>query len=397
VTVRKIFISYARQNKPDVEQLAAHLHVLGYQAWVDSLLRGGQDWWDQILRRISECDVFISIVSQPTLNSAACKREFDWAEALGKPVLPVAIEAMPKILPRRLSSRQIVDYSEPASRDKAALILAGSLASLPAAPRLPSPLPQPPSAPLSYLWDLIDLVSRPTVLTQREQLNVIGRLRQALRSRDFAEAEGAREILQRFVQRDDLTPDVYRQSVELNGLNDPARRTTHIPRPPQPIRPRPSGPPGNTAPRSSYVSDHPPRLADTAPNAQSSSSPNGGGAGSAGHPLFTRRAAIIGIGVAAVAFTVALVLTLWPNDTSSRSVVRETTTTPVSTSLSPTPVAPVPPKTNPTKRQPGGGTTTTTTTTTKSSGGTSDSSVPTPPSTVPRPPPQSPLPGAQQR
>jgi hypothetical protein len=66
-----------------------------------------------ILRRIAECDAFIAIISRYGLNSEACKREFDRAEALGKPVLPVAVEPPPSALPRRISRRQIVDYSEP--------------------------------------------------------------------------------------------------------------------------------------------------------------------------------------------------------------------------------------------------------------------------------------------
>ena len=42
--MRKVFISYARQNKPDIEQLVEHLRVLGCDTWHDSSLHGGQDW-----------------------------------------------------------------------------------------------------------------------------------------------------------------------------------------------------------------------------------------------------------------------------------------------------------------------------------------------------------------
>ena len=43
--VRQLFISYARENKRDVEALVRDLDALGYQTWVDSSLRGGQTWW----------------------------------------------------------------------------------------------------------------------------------------------------------------------------------------------------------------------------------------------------------------------------------------------------------------------------------------------------------------
>lgn len=118
--MRKAFISYARANKPVIDQLVEHLNDLGCQTWVDSSLHGGQDWWQEILHRIEDCDVFIAIISNEALTSLACEREFDWAEALGKPVLPVAVEPPPTALPRRYSRRQIVDYSEPADWDRAA-------------------------------------------------------------------------------------------------------------------------------------------------------------------------------------------------------------------------------------------------------------------------------------
>jgi hypothetical protein len=152
--MRKVFISYARQNKRDVDQPVEHLRVLGCDTWTDSSLHGGQDWWEEVLRRIADCDTFIPIISRDALSSTACRREFDWTEALGKPVLPVAVEPPPKALPGRFSRRQIVDYYDRESRDRDALELAGGLNTLAKAPPLPDPLPEPPAAPLSYLTDL---------------------------------------------------------------------------------------------------------------------------------------------------------------------------------------------------------------------------------------------------
>jgi hypothetical protein len=68
VAVRKVFISYARENRRDIDELVAHLGILGYETWVDSSLRGGQDWWEEILRRIADCDAFLPIISQGALS-----------------------------------------------------------------------------------------------------------------------------------------------------------------------------------------------------------------------------------------------------------------------------------------------------------------------------------------
>jgi TIR domain len=215
--VRKVFISYARKNKRDVEQLVEHLRVLGCEIWHDSSLHGGQDWWNEILRRIADCDTFIAIISREALNSTACRREFDWANLLEKPVLPVAVESQPKALPRRFSERQIVDYSDPAARDRAALLLAGGLATLSASPPLPDPMPEPPAAPLSYLTDLIDLVAEQKALDHDQQRHILNHLEHALQSIDPEERRGGHDILEMLSSRDDLYADVYRT---INRLKD---------------------------------------------------------------------------------------------------------------------------------------------------------------------------------
>ncbi len=218
--MRKVFISYARQNKPDVEQLAEHLRVLGCEIWHDSSLHGGQDWWNEILRRIADCDTFIAIISREALNSTACRREFDWADLLEKPVLPVAVESPPKALPRRFSERQIVDYSDPAARDRAALLLAGGLATLSPAPPLPDPMPEPPAAPLSYLTDLIDLVAEQKALDHDQQRHILNHLEPALHSVDPEERRGGGDILEMLSSRDDLYADVYRTINRLKDIVD---------------------------------------------------------------------------------------------------------------------------------------------------------------------------------
>ena len=211
--MRQLFISYARENKPDVEALIRDLDALGYQTWVDSSLRGGQTWWEEILRRIAESDVFVAIVSAHTLNSVSCQRELEWALALNKPVLPVAVERLPQALPLTLSTRQIVDYSKPGK--KAASALAGALGTLPAEPPAPEQLPEPPPVPLSYLSDLMEQVGQPEPLTHAQQHQILIQLQPALRSADPEEREGGRYVLKMFSSRDDLYTDVDRTLAQL--------------------------------------------------------------------------------------------------------------------------------------------------------------------------------------
>ena len=215
--MRQLFISYARENRPDVEALVRDLDALGYQTWVDSSLRGGQTWWHEILRRIGNCDVFVAIVSGHTLSSVACKREMEWALALNKPVLPLAVERLPDALPRTLSMRQIIDYSR--SGREAAFALAGALGTLPAAPPPPEQLPEPPPAPLSYLSDLVEQVGQYEPLMHDQQRQILIQLQPALRSADSEERRGGRYVLDMFSKRDDLYADVDRSVAQL-GLTD---------------------------------------------------------------------------------------------------------------------------------------------------------------------------------
>jgi hypothetical protein len=215
---QQLFISYARENKPDVEALTRDLHALGHQPWVDSDLRGGQTWWDEILRRIADSDVFITIVSPQMLRSVACKREFDWAVKLNKPVLPLAVGPLPDALPRAFSTRQIIDYS--ASARESAFALAAALGNLPPAPPPPNPLPEPPPPPLSYLSDLVDQIAQPGPLTHEQQRQVLTQLEPALRSADAEELRGGRYVLEMFGKRDDLYADVDRSLAQL-GIPGP--------------------------------------------------------------------------------------------------------------------------------------------------------------------------------
>lgn len=252
VVVRNVFISYARPNKPDVDQLERHLRELNCNAWLDSWLHGSQDWWREILHRIEACDVFIPIISEDALNSVACNREFDWAEALRKPVLPVRMELTSIPLPRRYSIRQIVDYSDRSQRDHAPIKLASALMSMPPPPPPPQRLPSPPAAPLSYLTDLVDLVFAPRDgLTHDQQHQVLSRLDPALRAVDPEERRQGNAILQRFRSRDDLYADVYRRIINLKPLNDEPPTPPRASQPQstqEPRRPR-SDPAPRTQPR----------------------------------------------------------------------------------------------------------------------------------------------------
>jgi YVTN family beta-propeller protein len=213
-----------------VEELVRRFSGLGHQGWVDSSLRGGQSWWEEILRQIADCDAFVAVVSCDLLNSVACQRELEWALALGKPVLPVVVEHLVQALPRELATRQIVDWTEPGA--DAAFALAGALMALPPAPAQPEVLPERPPAPLSYLTDLGEQVAQSEPLTHAEQHRIVTQLLPGLHSADREEQQGARYLLERFSCREDLYADVSHMLdlIDLAGRDttQPIQRRAHL-------------------------------------------------------------------------------------------------------------------------------------------------------------------------
>lgn len=207
--MRRIVISYAREDRDVTRELVENLAVTGHQVWSDVNIDKGSRWWDRILERIRDCDVLLVVVSPAMLASKACWAERAYAMALGKPLLPVMVTPVHiGGLPSELAQLNLLDYTH---RDAAAASsLIGALQRLPRARPLPNPLPRPPAPPLSYLNAIADsLQTLPA--DPRYQHQLVTDLEGGLRSNDPEERDIARDLLQKFV-------------VHQNRLGDPAER-----------------------------------------------------------------------------------------------------------------------------------------------------------------------------
>ena len=116
----KIFICYSRENQTAVNRLAEDVEALGHDAWFDQDLSGGQTWWDQILTKIRQTEVFVFALAPKSLDSVACQREYKYAASLGKRILPVLVAegVVDDTVPPALAAIQRVDHRQP---DKKAL------------------------------------------------------------------------------------------------------------------------------------------------------------------------------------------------------------------------------------------------------------------------------------
>ena len=205
----RIFISYSRASQDVIKTLAQDFEEFGHKVWFDNELTGGQAWWEQILEKIRECDLFVCTFSPQALDSYACKLEWTYAHALGKTILPILVadDVSMKIMPSELSTLQYVDYR---SQDKkAAFALNKALTKLPAPQPLHDPLPAPPEVPVSYLGNLKNQIETTQSLSFEEQSALVLQLKERLANQD--EINDVRKLLQRLRQRDDLLAKIARE------------------------------------------------------------------------------------------------------------------------------------------------------------------------------------------
>ena len=222
-----IFISYDRESKPLVMTLSVDIRALGHAVWFDQELTGGRSWWDQILEQVRNCDVFVFALAPGALDSEACKLEYEYADALGKTILPVLIAegVSTNLLPGTLSKIQFVDYRQ---QDKTALARVGKAIRDARSPKpLPDPLPKSPEVPISYLSSLAARIAAPR-LSQEEQILLVSDLKEA-NLHDPINARDARQLVKKLRQRRDLLGRTERELDALLSIAPPTESPSPTP------------------------------------------------------------------------------------------------------------------------------------------------------------------------
>jgi formylglycine-generating enzyme required for sulfatase activity len=85
----RLFISYARVDKPYCVQIAETLDA--HEIWYDQRLYAGQQWWDEIKRRLDWCEGFVYLLSPDSVASEYCQKEFLMALKAKRAIFPVVI------------------------------------------------------------------------------------------------------------------------------------------------------------------------------------------------------------------------------------------------------------------------------------------------------------------
>ncbi len=233
--MKRVFVSYSRNNLEVVTQLIEDLQAIGIEPWHDQTLTGGQRWWDNILENIRNCDIFVFALSPESWDSEACKSELAYVCKLGKTILPVLVSegVNIKLLPAPLNEIQVIDYQK---RDRAAVFaLVKSINTTPPPQALPDPLPEPPPVPVSYLSTIRERIDAPQALSPEAQITLLFELEEELREgRSPAEV---RDLFLRLKQRDELLAKVgskidaaLKSLEEKSPANEPAKKPVHRPK-----------------------------------------------------------------------------------------------------------------------------------------------------------------------
>ncbi|MBV8898473.1 MAG: TIR domain-containing protein [Acidobacteriaceae bacterium] len=204
--MKRVFVSYSRNNLDIVAQLVQDIQAVGIDVWHDQTLTGGQRWWDKILANIRECDVFVAALSPDCRESEACRGELEYAVRLNKTILPVLVAngVNVNLLPHPLNEIQVADYR---GRDKgAAFALIRSIQTAAPSPPLPDPLPAPPAVPISYLSNLTERIDSREPMDAQDQIRLVFELEAGMR--DGRSPVEIRDLLLRLKRRDDLLAKV---------------------------------------------------------------------------------------------------------------------------------------------------------------------------------------------
>lgn len=209
----KVFVSYSSRDREIVQTLVDDLQALGHRVWFDSeTLEGGQIWWDEILEGIRECDVLLAMLTPRYLASLPCRLEYTYADACGRTIIPVKIDASVEFgsLPGLLVKRQVVNCL---GFDKPGLLrVAGAIASAPLNVPLPDPLPEPPPVPISPLLELREQLGQAPLSAERQAV-LLDKLKTFRRQAQFSDE--ADEILRLMRAHPDL---LLRYAEEIDAL-----------------------------------------------------------------------------------------------------------------------------------------------------------------------------------
>jgi len=106
-----VFLSYVDEDAAQAQAIESALQALGADVWTDQRIGLGENWLDEIEKRLSECDVIMPLISPDFLESKWALWEMGYAlgrsKEKGVTIVPVLVRDAK--LPRYLNPFNVID------------------------------------------------------------------------------------------------------------------------------------------------------------------------------------------------------------------------------------------------------------------------------------------------
>ena len=112
--ILRVFFSYAREDRAEAHKIR---HLLSQRfnirIFTTELLSAGEDWQSKLKNELTQCDIFVVLLSPNAVTSSWVLQELGAAWGLQKPILPVVTH--PGVfaqIPVALSQTEFVDIKD---------------------------------------------------------------------------------------------------------------------------------------------------------------------------------------------------------------------------------------------------------------------------------------------
>ena len=92
LVVSRVFVSFSHRDRAVGEELGGLVRALGHEALDDRDERQGTAWWNEVVGRIQDCDVFVAVASKTYVEAQTCRLAAKHAAAAGLPVVRVDLD-----------------------------------------------------------------------------------------------------------------------------------------------------------------------------------------------------------------------------------------------------------------------------------------------------------------
>eukprot|EP00937_MAST-01D_sp_MAST-1D-sp2_P000397 g397.t1 len=123
----QVMISYRHVDSKFAQRLRRALEAAGFRVWIDTAIRAGNDWRDDIAQAIRDSVAVVFLTTPGAVTSKYCKEELFYARTCNKAIFPVMLEDTfshlrggVKVILQRI---QWIDFSEEGAFDDKFYIL----------------------------------------------------------------------------------------------------------------------------------------------------------------------------------------------------------------------------------------------------------------------------------